>query len=174
MATTSAIDRFLHAIENAAIAGCDAWSTDAVLDATVPNWRLRAVGSDAIRAEYGRWFADRGSFGELRRMPVPGVGELVEYTLSWSENGVRSRLTSITGMPSAMANSGSPAAGYTAAEVPTTIATSDAFTASTERSHAWVGNASPNHTTFGRISPPHAQIGGSTDSAGSGMAGSSP
>jgi hypothetical protein len=88
MATTSAIDRFLHAIENAAIAGCDAWSTDAVLDATVPNWRLRAVGSDAIRAEYGRWFADRGSFGELRRMPVPGVGELVEYTLSWAENGV--------------------------------------------------------------------------------------
>jgi hypothetical protein len=88
MATTSAIDKFLYAIENAAIAGCDAWSTDAVLDATVPNWRLRAVGSDAIRAEYGRWFADRGSFGELRRMPVPGVGELVEYTLSWSENGV--------------------------------------------------------------------------------------
>jgi hypothetical protein len=88
MATTSAIDRFLYAIENAAIAGCDAWSTDAILDATVPNWRLRAVGPDAIRAEYGRWFADRGSFGELRRMPVPGIGELVEYTLSWSENGV--------------------------------------------------------------------------------------
>jgi hypothetical protein len=88
MATPSAIDKFLYAIENAAIASCDAWSADAVLDATVPNWRLRAVGSDAIRAEYGRWFADRGSFGELRRTPVPGVGELVEYTLSWSENGV--------------------------------------------------------------------------------------
>jgi hypothetical protein len=88
MGTTSAIDEFLDAIKNAAIADCDAWTADAVLDATVPNWRLRAVGPAAIRAEYGRWFADRASFGELRRLPVPGVGELIEYTLCWSENGV--------------------------------------------------------------------------------------
>jgi hypothetical protein len=88
MDSTSAVDEFLHAIENAAIAGCMSWSSDAVLDATVPNWRLRAVGADAIRAEYSRWFADRGEFEELRRHRVQGVGELVEYTLSWSENGV--------------------------------------------------------------------------------------
>lgn len=88
MERMSAVDTFLSAIENAAIANCDAWSATAVLDATVPNWRLSVVGVDAIRAEYGRWFADRACFEELRRHPVPDVGEIVEYTLSWSENGV--------------------------------------------------------------------------------------
>jgi hypothetical protein len=88
MGSMSAVEEFLYAIENAEIASCQAWSADAVLDATVPNWRMRAVGPDAIRAEYGRWFADRGSFEELRRHPVQDLGEIVEYTLSWSENGV--------------------------------------------------------------------------------------
>lgn len=83
-----AVDEFLGAVETAAIASCDAWSADAVLDATVPNWRLQAVGSDAIRAEYGRWFADPAVFEDLHRYPVPGVGEIVEYTLRWTENGV--------------------------------------------------------------------------------------
>jgi hypothetical protein len=88
MENKPAVDQFLYAVENAAIADCRAWSPGAILDATVPNWRLRAVGPEAIRAEYGRWFADQASFEYLHRYPVPGVGELVEYTLSWTENGV--------------------------------------------------------------------------------------
>jgi len=83
------IDKFLHAIETADIPGCDAWSADATLDATVPNWRLHATGADAIRAEYARWFADPARFEELRRYSVDGgPTEVVEYTLSWTENGV--------------------------------------------------------------------------------------
>ena len=83
------IDKFLHAIETADIPGCDVWSEDATLDATVPNWRLQAAGADAIRAEYARWFAHPGHFDELRRYTVEGgEAEVVEYTLSWSENGV--------------------------------------------------------------------------------------
>ena len=70
----SPIDRFLNAIETATIPACDAWSADATLDATVPNWRLHAAGADAIRAEYARWFADPGQFGELRRFPVRAAG----------------------------------------------------------------------------------------------------
>ena len=66
------IEKFLHAIETANIPGCDVWSADATLDATVPNWRLHAVGADAIRAEYARWFADPARFDELRRYPVEG------------------------------------------------------------------------------------------------------
>jgi hypothetical protein len=89
MAGQAAVDRFLHAIETATIPDCDAWGADAALDATVPNWRLHASGADAIRAEYARWFADPAHFDELRRYPVgDGTGEVVEYTLSWSENGV--------------------------------------------------------------------------------------
>ena len=89
MTNLPVIDKFLHAIETADIPGCDAWSADATLDATVPNWRLHASGADAIRAEYSRWFADPGHFDELRRYSVEGgEAEVVEYTLSWTENGV--------------------------------------------------------------------------------------
>ncbi len=101
METTAVVDRFLHAVENAAIGSCGVWSADASLDATVPNWRLQATGADAIRAEYARWFADPGHFDELNRYRINGDGgdgdgddgdggasELVEYTLSWQENGV--------------------------------------------------------------------------------------
>ena len=91
MSRSPAIDRFLDAIQAAAIPDCDASSDDATLDATVPNWRLHASGADAIRAEYARWFADPGQFGEFRRYPVQageGPSEVVEYTLSWTENGV--------------------------------------------------------------------------------------
>src|SRR6266851_2561238 len=89
VASSPVIDKFLQAIESATIPGCDVWSADATLDATVPNWRFRACGADAIRAEYVRWFADPGHFDELRRYSVDGgEAEVVEYTLSWSENGV--------------------------------------------------------------------------------------
>jgi hypothetical protein len=94
MPQSEAIDKFLNAIATAAIPACDAWSADATLDATVPNWRLHASGPDAIRAEYARWFADPGQFDELHRYPVEGAEgsggptEVVEYTLSWTENGV--------------------------------------------------------------------------------------
>jgi hypothetical protein len=98
MAGSAAIDTFLKAIENAAIDSCDAWGASATLDATVPNWRMRVHGPDAIRAEYARWFADPARFEEIHRYQVTGNGggdgsdgnatEVVEYTLSWSENGV--------------------------------------------------------------------------------------
>ena len=87
MASTT-VDKFLQAIQSAAIPDCDVWSADATLDATVPNWRMHRSGADAIRAEYAQWFADPAHFEELRRLPITGVGELVEYTLSWQENGV--------------------------------------------------------------------------------------
>jgi hypothetical protein len=91
MTHSEAIDKFLNAIETAAILACDAWSADAKLDATVPNWRFHVSGADAIRTEYAGWFADPGQFGELRRYalnPGEGPSEVVEYTFSWTENGV--------------------------------------------------------------------------------------
>ncbi len=85
--TGTVVDRFLHAIERATIPACQVWGEDAVLDATVPNWRMQLAGPEAIRREYARWFADPGHFHELRRYPIDG-GEVVDYTLSWQENGV--------------------------------------------------------------------------------------
>jgi ketosteroid isomerase-like protein len=89
MAGTQVVDSFLSAIENAAIGSCNAWSAEATLDATVPNWRMQLAGAEAIRAEYEKWFADPARFEDLHRYPAAdGVTEIVEYTLSWSENGV--------------------------------------------------------------------------------------
>ena len=83
----SAVDRFLDAVRNATIDECDAWDPDVELDATVPNWRFHRRGTDDVRATYRAWFADRGQFEELRRLPVAG-GEVVDYLLTWTEDGV--------------------------------------------------------------------------------------
>lgn len=83
----SAVDSFLSAVEAGEIPSCTAWSADAVLDATVPEWRFHRRGAAAIREQYAGWFADPGRFERLRRLPVPG-GEVVEYVLTWAEQGV--------------------------------------------------------------------------------------
>jgi hypothetical protein len=81
------IERYLAAIEGAAMAGCDVLSSEVILDATVPNWRFSVRGEAAVRAELSRWYADAGSFEELKRTPLP-TGELVEFTLRWEQGGV--------------------------------------------------------------------------------------
>jgi hypothetical protein len=82
------VDAFTEAIKSAGIATLDdVFSADAVVDATVPNWRFSIRGEAAIRAEFARWYADPGRFEELRRTPLPD-GELVEYLLAWEEDGV--------------------------------------------------------------------------------------
>jgi hypothetical protein len=86
MQHTNPVDAFLRAVESATIGECDAWAPDAVVDATVPNWRFRMEGPDAIRAQYAGWFADPGKLVRVRREPIPG-GEVVEYVLRWVENG---------------------------------------------------------------------------------------
>ena len=82
-----AVERYLAAIEGAAMSGCDAFSPQMVLDATVPNWRYQVEGGTAVKDELSRWYADTGTFEELRRTPLP-TGELVEFTLRWAEGGV--------------------------------------------------------------------------------------
>ncbi len=105
------VSEFLRAVEAGDVASCDAWADDVALDATVPNWRFTVRGRDAVVAEYGRWFADPGTFTHLRRLPVGTNGktgttgktgtsgtspldaggrsvEVVEYDLAWVEGGV--------------------------------------------------------------------------------------
>lgn len=86
-ATGWAVERFLHGIVTASIATTDAWADDAHLDATVPNWRFRADGAEAIRSTYATWFTEPGRFEELRRLPTSD-GVVVEYVLSWEAAGV--------------------------------------------------------------------------------------
>ncbi len=81
------VDRFLAAIEAGGMPAPDVFAPDAVLDATVPNWRFAVRGGEAVRGELARWYADSGTFEDLARTPVPG-GELVRFTLRWEESGV--------------------------------------------------------------------------------------
>ena len=85
-----AIDQFLSGIEAGQMPE-DLFSDDANLDATVPNWRFQVRGGEAVRAELGRWYADPGQFLDVERTPIPD-GELVEFTLSWTEEGVPHRV----------------------------------------------------------------------------------
>jgi hypothetical protein len=85
MCTREPVGAFLAGIEGASLPD-DIFCEDVVLDATVPNWRFQAHGAKAVRDELGRWYADLGHFGELRRNSIGG-GELVEFTLSWQEAG---------------------------------------------------------------------------------------
>jgi hypothetical protein len=83
----NAVDELLHAIESADVAGCDAFADDATLDATVPNWRMHRSGGDAVRSLLAGWYEHPGHFERVERTPLPD-GELVEYELSWQEDGV--------------------------------------------------------------------------------------
>ena len=87
MTNTDPVTTYLTAIENATIPACDGLAPDVILDATVPNWRFRVEGRDAVRAELARWYADPGSFEDLTRTSLPS-GELVQFTLRWVEGGV--------------------------------------------------------------------------------------
>ena len=80
------IDRFTQAIATASLPRSGVFADDAVLDATVPNWRYAVNGAADIEAELARWYADPGRFEEIQRTPLEN-GELVEFVLTWEENG---------------------------------------------------------------------------------------
>jgi hypothetical protein len=63
------------------------WASDAQLDAVVPGWRFSLTGAEAIEAQFRSWFRDPGMLEELRRHPTPS-GEVIEVTVSWTEDGV--------------------------------------------------------------------------------------
>jgi hypothetical protein len=84
--TSTAVDGFLADVLRGAVSPAH-YAHDAVLDAVVPGWRLTAEGPDAIAEEYGPWFRHPGRFEDLRRLPT-ATGEVVEYTLTWTEDGV--------------------------------------------------------------------------------------
>jgi hypothetical protein len=87
MPGTTAIDRFLASVCDPSAPTEDVFSDDVTLDATVPDWRFTVRGADAVRAQFGRWYADPAAFESLERTPIPG-GELVRFLLTWTEDGV--------------------------------------------------------------------------------------
>lgn len=82
------VDLFLDAVTGATIGGCRAWADEAVLDATVPNWRMRLRGAGRIRSQLAQWYADKGRFEEFSRVPIEPDTQLVRFVLTWTEHGV--------------------------------------------------------------------------------------
>lgn len=85
--TETAVDHLLDAIASGAGVDAALFAPDAVLDATVPEWRFTARGADAVARQYAGWFAHPSTFEELERLPVEG-GEVVIYLHTWTERGV--------------------------------------------------------------------------------------
>ena len=88
-ADNTVIDQFLAGIARAEIPAA-VFHQEAVLDATVPNWRYQVQGATAVAAELAKWYADPGRFEAVRRTVIAD-GELVEFTLTWTENDVEHR-----------------------------------------------------------------------------------
>lgn len=84
---TNPVDGFIQAVETAGFADTDVFADVAVSDTTVPNWRLQVRGASELRAQYAKWFDYPAEISELRRTPLPD-GELLEYTRTWTEDGV--------------------------------------------------------------------------------------
>jgi hypothetical protein len=68
---TNPVDRFMQAIDGHTIGEAGVFAPNAVLDATVPNWRFAVEGAASIEAELGRSYADPGRLEELRRTALP-------------------------------------------------------------------------------------------------------
>ena len=84
---TATVSRFLDAICDGGGIPADLFAPDALLDATVPNWRFPARQANAIAEQLSEWFADPATFEELERVPIGG-GEVVTFLLTWVERGV--------------------------------------------------------------------------------------
>jgi len=86
MSDNTVVDDLLAAITNADIPAM-VFHDEAVLDATVPNWRYQVRTAPAVAAELAKWYAEPGRFQAVQRTRLPD-GELVEFTLTWNEDGV--------------------------------------------------------------------------------------
>lgn len=85
--TTTTVDRLLYALASGDGVPPELLAPDAVLDATVPDWRFTLRGADAVAGKYSAWCSAPASFEELERLPVAG-GEVVTYLLTWLKDGV--------------------------------------------------------------------------------------
>ena len=65
--TGDVVDRFATAIESASMGTAELFAEDAVLDATVPNWRFTVRGGEAVRAQLSGWYRHAGRFEDLIR-----------------------------------------------------------------------------------------------------------
>ena len=84
--TLTAADRLLRAVTTPGASLDDVYAPDATFDATVPGWRF-AIHGPRVAHQYAEWFRHPAEIEELSRHSTP-TGEVIEYTISWTEGGV--------------------------------------------------------------------------------------
>ena len=81
------VDRLLAVIRAGVVPSLELVADEVGFDATVPNRRFTVLGSKAVSDKLAEWFRDPGRFEELRRRLLSD-GELIEFTLTWTERGL--------------------------------------------------------------------------------------
>jgi len=84
--SNSLIQRFLDSVTDPTVGFADVFSSEAVLDATVPHWRFTARGEASVLGTLGEWYAHPGTFDSVSHVDLPD-GALVQFDLSWEEDG---------------------------------------------------------------------------------------
>ena len=76
--TADPVTLFLDAVARGSGIPTDIYASGAVLDATVPNWRLEAHGPSAISRQLSGSYAHPGRLHDIARSPLPG-GAMVRF-----------------------------------------------------------------------------------------------
>ena len=84
---TDPVQRFIDSIAAGTGIPADLFASDAILDATVPNWRFETTGGEAIGLELAQWYKDPATIDNVVRRPIPG-GVAIELEFSWEDGGV--------------------------------------------------------------------------------------
>jgi hypothetical protein len=84
--TSAVVDAYLDQLAEGVLGTTGLLADDARFAATVPQWRYRVQGADAVRKELGSWFACPTRIVEERRLPT-AEGEVLVLGLRWEEGG---------------------------------------------------------------------------------------
>jgi hypothetical protein len=81
------VDAYLEQLGAAALGTTDLLHPDVRWDATVPHWRYRLEGDEAVRKELGSWYSSPLTDSHVVRHPT-GDGEVVDISMRFTEGGV--------------------------------------------------------------------------------------
>ena len=81
------VDAYLEELAAARLGTTDLLHPDVAWDATVPHWRYRLDGEEAVRKELASWYAAPLTDAKVRRQPFRD-GEVVDSSMQFTQDGV--------------------------------------------------------------------------------------
>ncbi len=84
---TQTVDAYLDELAGARLATTDLLHDDVRWDATVPHWRYRLDGAEAVRKELAHWYRSPLTSSHAVRHAIHG-GEVVDLSQQFDEDGV--------------------------------------------------------------------------------------